>query len=55
MGLPLHGGPVGEPGGGSFARTSGRKVYLGSFLGPGGHYDFKSGGHVELKKGTGLS
>jgi len=37
--LSLHRGPVGEPGGGSFAGTFARKevVYLGSFLGPGGH------------------
>jgi len=25
-----------------------RMVYLGSFLGPRGHSDFKSGGHLEL-------
>jgi hypothetical protein len=24
------------------------KVYVGSFLGPRGHSDFKSGGHLEL-------
>jgi len=37
--LSLHSGPVGEPGGGSFAGTFERKVvvYLGSFLGPKGH------------------
>jgi hypothetical protein len=41
-GNSLHRAPVGEPGRGSFARTfeRKRKVYLGSFLGPGGHYDF---------------
>ena len=49
-GLSLHRGPVGEPGGGSFAGIfqGKEKVYLGSFLGPGGHSDFKSGGHLEL-------
>jgi hypothetical protein len=36
-GLPLHRGPVGELGGGSIAETFERKVYLCSFLGPGGH------------------
>jgi len=25
-----------------------RKVYLDSFLGPGGHWDFKVEGHLEL-------
>jgi len=35
--LSLHRGPVGEPGGGLFSRTFERKVYLGYFLGPGGH------------------
>ena len=30
----LHRGPVGKPGGGSFAGTFERKGYLGSFLGP---------------------
>jgi len=35
-----------EPGWGSFAGIFDRKedVYLGSFLGPRGHSDFKSGG-----------
>jgi len=33
-GLPLHRGPVEEPGGGSFARTFERKEV---YLGPGGH------------------
>jgi hypothetical protein len=38
-GISLHRGPLGEPGGGSFAGTFERKekVYLGSFLGPGEH------------------
>jgi len=37
-GLPLHRDPVREPGRGSFAGTFERKkIYLGSFLGPGGH------------------
>ena len=36
-GISLHGGPVGEPGGGSFAGTFERKVHLGSILGTGGH------------------
>jgi hypothetical protein len=42
--------PVGEPGGGSFAGTFDRKegVYLGSFLGHRGHYDSKSGGHLNI-------
>jgi len=31
------------------------KVYLGSFLGPRWHSDFKFGGHVELGKSTGLT
>jgi hypothetical protein len=35
--LSLHRGPVGEPGGDSFARTlREKKVYLRSFLGPRG-------------------
>jgi hypothetical protein len=48
--VTLHRGPVGEPGGDSVARTFLEKsiVYLGSFLGPGGHSVFKSGGHLEL-------
>jgi len=25
-----------------------KKIYLGSFVGPRGHYDFKSRGHLEL-------
>jgi hypothetical protein len=50
MSISLHRGPVGEPGGGSFAGTFQRKekVYLGSFLWPRGHSYFKSGGHLEL-------
>jgi hypothetical protein len=50
MGISLHTGPIGETGGGSFAGTFEKKeeVYLGSFLGPRGHYDFKYGGHLEL-------
>ena len=49
-GISLHRGPVGEPGWSSFAGTYERKekVYLGSFPGPRGHQDFKSGGHLEL-------
>ena len=35
--LSLHRGPVVEPGRGPFSRTFERKVYVGSFLGPGGH------------------
>jgi hypothetical protein len=44
------GGPVGESGGSSFARTFERKekVYLVSFLGPRGHSDFKSGSYLEI-------
>jgi len=44
------GSPLGNLDGGSFAGTFERKekVYLGSFLGPRGHYDFKFGGHLEL-------
>jgi len=40
----------GEPGGVSFTGTFERKVneYLGSLLGARGHYDFKSGSHLEL-------
>jgi hypothetical protein len=56
--VSLHRGPVGEPGGESLAGTFWEKriVYLGSFLGPTGHSDFKSGGHLELwYKGTELS
>ena len=51
MGISLHRDPDGEPGGGSLARTFERKeiVYLGSSLGPIGHSDFKSGGHLELQ------
>jgi len=30
------------------------KVYLGSFLGTRGHKDFKTGGHLNLGKGTGI-
>jgi len=39
MSISLHRGPVGELGGGSFARTFERKekVYLGSFLEPRHH------------------
>ena len=53
----LHRGPVGEPGGGSFAEISERKeeVHLGSFLGTRGHYYFKSGAIWNFSKGTGLS
>ena len=49
-GISLHSGPAGEPGGGSFAGIFERKekVYLGSFLGPRGHRDLKSGDHLEL-------
>jgi hypothetical protein len=45
------GGPAGELGESSFAGTFERKekVYLGSFLGPTGHYYFKFGGHLELQ------
>jgi hypothetical protein len=51
LSLSLHRGPVGEQGGGSVAGTfeSKEKVYLGPFLGPIGHFDFKSGGPLELQ------
>jgi hypothetical protein len=42
---------VGELGESSIAGTFERKekVYLAFFLGPRGHSDFKSGGHLELQ------
>ena len=47
-------GPTGEPGGDSLAGTFWKKIYLGSFLGPRGYWDFKSGGHLgTLVKGQG--
>jgi hypothetical protein len=38
-GIPVHRGPVGEPGGDSIAGTFREKriIYLGSFVGPRGH------------------
>jgi len=49
-GISLHRGPVGEPGGVSFVGIFERKerIYLGSFLGPRGHYDLKFWGNLEL-------
>ena len=50
MDLPLHRGPVGEPGGG--VRLPGllrkKKSISGFLFGPGDDYDFKSGDHLEL-------
>jgi hypothetical protein len=50
MGLSLHRGPVGEPGGGSFAGTFERKekyIWV-PFLDLEAIKIFKSGGHLEL-------
>ena len=50
LGISLPRGRNGEPAGDSLAGTFWEKriIYLGSFLGPRGYYEFKSGGHLEL-------
>jgi len=49
-GIPLHRGPVGGTWRGLVCRDfwEKRKVYLGSFLGPRGHQDFKSWCQLKL-------
>jgi len=57
MGLPLHSGPFGEPGGGSFAGTFERKEnYIwGRFLDPEAIKNLSLGAISNFNKGTGLS
>ena len=57
MGLPLHRGPVGEPGGSSFARTFERKkkyIWV-PFLDPEAIKILSMGAVWNFGKGTGLS
>jgi len=56
MGLPLHRGPVGEPGGGLFAGTSKRKekyIWV-PFLDPEAIKILSLGAIWNFSKGTGL-
>jgi len=57
MDLPLHRGPAGEPGGGSFAGTFERKEkYIwGPFLDPEAIKNSSVGAIWNFSKGTGLS
>jgi hypothetical protein len=52
VGIPLHRGPVAEPGGDSLAGNFREKmiVYLGSFVVPRGHKDFSLGPFETLVK-----
>jgi hypothetical protein len=57
MGLSLHRGPVGEPGGGSFAGTFERKekyIWV-PFLDPEAIKILSLGANRNFSKGTGLS
>jgi hypothetical protein len=56
--IPLHRGPVGEPGGDSFVGAFEKirtQVCLGSFFGSEGYYDLSLEAIWNLVKGTELS